>query len=203
LFNQILDLFIKIYINILITKERVYYFDKLTLEVLFMNKKINKFFLLVSLLFSVNAFASSLSDEAIERGVNETCASYLDQMAKSYNLQGLNITFAHPENPASLPSLHVSSQKYNNGTSTFSATLMPDGEYCYISTVNVTSINNQTCSEITQLKVDVDPELQVSSYAEGGYTVITPSDNSYQIILTTASEYGCTMSETRMLWPGR
>jgi hypothetical protein len=80
---------------------------------------------------------------------------------------------------------------------------MPDGDYCYISTVNVTSINNQTCSEITQLKIDVDPELQVSSYAEGGYTVITPSDNSYQIILTTASEYGCTLTETRMLWPGR
>ena len=168
-----------------------------------MCKIINNLLLSVSLLFSINAYASSLSDEAIQRGVNDTCASYLDQMAKSYDLQGLNITFANPETPASLPSLHVSSQKYNNGTSTFSATLMPDGDYCYISTVNVTSVNNQTCSEITQLKIDVDPELQVSSYAEGGYTVITPSDNSYQIILTTASEYGCTLTETRMLWPGR
>jgi len=158
---------------------------------------------IVTLLLSINVYALSLSDDAIERGISETCASYLSQVEKSYNLNGLNITFAHPENPALLPSLHISSQKYNNGSSTFSATLTPDEEYCYLSTVLVTSVNNQTCSEISQLKLEVNPELQVSSYAEGDFTIITPKDNTYQIILTTQGETGCTMTETRMLWPGR
>ena len=158
---------------------------------------------IVFLLFSINVYALSLSDDAIERGISETCASYLSQVEKSYNLNGLNITFAHPENPALLPSLHISSQKYNNGSSTFSATLTPDEEYCYLSTVLVTSVNNQTCSSISQLKLEVNPELQVSSYAEGDFTIITPKDNTYQIILTTQGETGCAMTETRMLWPGR
>ena len=158
---------------------------------------------IVFLLLSINVYALSLSDDAIERGISETCTSYLNQVETSYNLSGLNITFAHPENPALLPSLHISSQKYNNGSSTFSATLTPDEEYCYISTVLVTSVNNQTCSEISLLKLGINPELQTSSYADGDFTIITPKDNTYQIILTTQGETGCTMSETRMLWPGR
>ena len=173
-----------------------------------MKKNLNKIILLF-LLLSTNAFALSLSDDAIERGINETCSSYLSQIDKSYNLNGLNglnglnITFAHPENPTLLPSLHISSQKYNNGSSTFSATLTPDEDYCYLSTVLVTSVNNQTCSEISQLKLDANPGLQVSSYAEGDFTIITPRDNAYQIILTTQGEAGCTMTEARMLWPGK
>jgi len=158
---------------------------------------------IIFFLLSINVYALSLYDDAIEREINETCASYLNQIEKSYNLNGLNITFAHPENPALLPSLHISSQKYNNGSSTFSATLTPDEDYCYISTVIVTSVNNQTCSEISQLKQEVNPELQISSYSDGDFTIITPKDNTYQIILTTQGKTGCTMSETRMLWPGR
>jgi len=154
------------------------------------------------LLLSIHTYASSLTDDAIARGINETCSSYLGQIEKSYNLNGLNITFAHPESAALLPSLHISSQKYNNGSTTFSATLTPDEEYCYISTVLVSSVNNQTCSEISQLKLEESPELQVSSYAEGDFTIITPNDNTYQIILTTQGETGCSMTETRMLWPG-
>jgi len=163
----------------------------------------NKVLGIVFLLLSINVYASSLYDEATERGINETCSSYLNQIEKSYNLNGLNITFAHPENPGLLPSLHISSQKYNNGSSTFSATLTPDEEYCYLSTVLVTSVNNQICSEISQLKQEVNPELKISSYADGDFTIITPKDNSYQIILTSQGENGCTMTETRMLWPGR
>ena len=163
----------------------------------------NKVLGIVFLLLSINVYASSLYDEATERGINETCSSYLNQIEKSYNLNGLNITFAHPENPGLLPSLHISSQKYNNGSSTFSATLTPDEEYCYLSTVLVTSVNNQICSEISQLKQEVNPELKISSYADGDFTIITPKDNTYQIILTTQGETGCTMTETRMLWPGR
>jgi len=168
-----------------------------------MRQYIKKVIVIIFLLLTVNVYALSLSDDAIERGVSETCTSYLNQVETSYNLSGINITFAHPENPALLPSLHISSQKYNNGSSTFSATLTPDKEYCYISTVLVTSVNNQTCSEISQIKLETNSELQASSYADGDFTIITPKDNAYQIILTTQGETSCTMSETRMLWPGR
>ena len=158
---------------------------------------------IVFLLLSINVYALSLSDDAIERGINETCASFLNQVEKTYNLSGLNITYAHPDNPALFPSLHISSQKYINGSSTFSATLTPDEEYCYISTVLVTSLNNQTCSEISLLKLETNPGLQASSYADGDFTIITPKDNTYQIILTTQGETSCAIIETRMLWPGR
>jgi len=168
-----------------------------------MRQYIKKVIVIVFLILSINVYALSLSDDAIKRGISETCTSYLNQIEKSYNLSGLNITFAHPENPALLPSLHISSQKYNNGSSTFSATLTPDEEYCYISTVLVTSVINQTCSEISQIKLETNSELQASSYADGDFTIITPKDNAYQIILTTQGETSCTMSETRMLWPGR
>ena len=168
-----------------------------------MEQYIKKIIATLFLLFSLNIYASSLTDDAIKRGINETCSSYLSQIEKSYNLNGLNITFAHPEDPSLLPSLHISSQKYNNGSSLFSATLAPDEEYCYLSTVLVTSVNNQTCSDISQLKLEVNPELQVSSYAEGDFTIITPKDNTYQIILTTQGETSCSMTETRMVWPGR
>ena len=168
-----------------------------------MKQYIKKIIATLFLLLSLNIYASSLTDDAIARGINETCSSYLGQIEKSYNLNGLNITFAHPENAALLPSLHLSTQKYNNGSSTFSATLIPDEQYCYISTVMVTSINNQTCSEISNLKLGINPELQLSSYADGDFTIITPKNNTYQIILTVQGKNGCAMTETRMLWPGR
>ena len=168
-----------------------------------MGKYMFKVTLAAFLLLSINSYALNLTDDAIKRGINETCSKYLGQIEESYNLNGLNITFAHPESAALLPSLHISSQKYNNGSSTFSATLTPDEEYCYISTVLVTSVNNQTCSEISQLKLEDNSELQTSSYADGGFTIITPKDNTYQIILTSQGEIGCSMTETRMLWPGR
>ena len=168
-----------------------------------MRKYINNITIITTLFFSISSYALSLTDDAIERGINKTCSSYLNQIETSYNLSGLTITFAHPESPALFPSLHISAQKYNNGSSTFSATLTPDEEYCYISTVLVTSVNSQTCKEISQLKLEINPELQVSSYANGDFTIITPQDNTYQIVLTSQGEAGCTMTETRMLWPGR
>ena len=155
------------------------------------------------LLFSSKSFSSSLAEDAQDRGINETCNEYLSQIENSYGINGLNITFAHPKNPSILPSLHVSSQKYNNGSSSFSVTLTPDGEYCYLSTILVTSINNQSCSEIAQIKIENDQNLQVSVYAEGNYTIITPSDGSFQAILTKSGENSCTMTESRMMWPGK
>ena len=147
--------------------------------------------------------ASSLTNDALERGINSTCASYLGQLEESFDLNGLNITFAHPSDPSLHPSLHLSSRKYNNGSSVFSATLSPDGEYCYISTVIVTEVNTQNCNDITMLKIAEDSTLKTTIYAEGDYSIITPEDNSYQIILISNGEQSCTMTESRMMWPGR
>ena len=146
--------------------------------------------------------ASNLSDDAKNRGINETCYNYLSQIEKSYNLNGLNITFAHPENPSIFPSLHISSQKYNNGASSFTATATPDGKNCYISTITLTSINNQSCSEVAKIKTQSE-DLQLSSYSDGEYIILTPSDNSYQAILTSSGDQSCTITEARMMWPGR
>ena len=149
------------------------------------------------------AISETLAIDAQERGINSTCASYLGQIEESYGLNGLNITFAHPSDPSLLPSLHISTKNYNNGSSTFSATLSPDGDYCYLSTVVVTSVNNQSCEEITSLKKEESPSLKETTYADGVFTILTPPDNSFQLILTTSGENGCTMTETRMLWPGK
>ena len=161
-----------------------------------------KTFTLLILLFSLCSNGSNLSDDAKNRGINEVCQSYLSQIEKSFNLNGLNITFAHPKNPSLLPSLHVSSQRYNNGSSSFSATLMPDGDYCYLSTVMVTLINNQSCFEIAQIKSETE-NLQQSSYADGKFIILTPQDNSFQTILSSINENACTITESRMMWPGR
>ena len=146
--------------------------------------------------------ASNLSDDAKNRGINETCYKYLSKIEKSYNLNGLDITFAHPENPSILPSLHISSQKYNNGASSFTATATPDGKNCYISTIMITSNNNQSCTEVAKIKTQSE-DLQLSSYSDGEYIILTPSNNSYQTILTSSDDQSCTITEARMMWPGR
>jgi hypothetical protein len=167
-----------------------------------MNAHFFRFLTLFMLFCSLYANGSNLSDDARDRGINETCSSYLSQIEKSYNLNGLNITFAHPENPSIFPSLHISSQKYNNGASSFTATATPDGKNCYISTIMLTSINNQSCSEVAKIKTQSE-DLQLSSYSDGKYIILTPSDNSYQTILTSSGDQSCTITEARMMWPGR
>ena len=147
--------------------------------------------------------AASLSSEAQERDINATCSSYLGQLEESYDLNGLNITFAHPSDPSFYPSLHLSSKKYNNGSSVFSATLSPDGEFCYVSTVHVTQVNTQNCNDITMLKVAEDPTVHVTIYSDGDYSIITPENNIYQLILINNGENSCTLIESRMMWPGR
>ena len=167
-----------------------------------MNMFFHKILFFVLITLSITTNASNLSVDAKNRGINDTCYNYLSQIEKSYEINGLNITFAHPENPSKLPSLHVSSQQYNNGSSSFSATLVPEDEYCYLSIVLVTSINNQSCSEIAQIKA-ANENLQATNYADGSLIILTPSDNNYQIILTSSSENSCTMTESRMMWPGK
>ena len=147
--------------------------------------------------------AESLSNEAQSRGINSVCSSYIDQLSESYDLNGLNVTFAHPSDPSLYPSLHLSSKKYNNGTSIFSATLSPDGEFCYVSTIHVTQMNDQNCNEITKIKVAEDPTVNVTIYSDGDYSIITPENNIYQLILVDNGENSCTLTESRMMWPGR
>ena len=168
-----------------------------------MNYLIRIIILTLGCLISNIAISETLAIDAQERGINSTCSSYLGQVEESYGLNGLNITFAHPSDPSLLPSLHISTKNYNNGSSTFSATLSPDGDHCYISTVVVTSVNNQSCEEITSLKKEESPSLNDTTYADGAFTILTHLDNSYQLILTVTGENGCTLTETRMLWPGR
>ena len=159
--------------------------------------------LTIGFLIANIVIAATLSNEAQERGINSTCVTYLDQIEGSYDLNGLNITFAHTTSPSLYPSLHVSNKKFNNGSTVFSASLSPDGEYCYVSTVNVTQVNTQNCNDITMLKIAEDSTLNVTIYAEGDFSIMTPEDNSYQIILINNEEQSCTMVEARMMWPGR
>ena len=168
-----------------------------------MNYIIRLIVLILAGLITNIVIAASLSNDAQERGINSTCLSYLGQIEESYDLNGLNITFAHPIDPSLYTSLHVSNQKYNNGSSVFSATLSPDGGYCYVSTVTVTQVNTQNCNDITMLKVAEDSTLNVTIYADGDFSIITPQDDSYQIILVENGEQSCTMTESRMMWPGR
>jgi hypothetical protein len=168
-----------------------------------MNHLIRLIVLTLGILIVNIVIAANLTSDAQERGINSTCASYIGQLEESYDLNGLNITFAHPSEPSLYPSLHVSSKKYNNGSSIFSTTLSPDGEYCYVSTVIVTEVNTQDCNDITTLKVAEDSTLKLTVYADGDYSIITPEDNSYQLILISNGEQSCTMTESRMMWPGR
>ena len=168
-----------------------------------MNHLFRLIVLTLGILIANIVIAATLSSEAQERGINSTCASYIGQLEESYDLNGLNITFAHPSEPSLYPSLHVSNKKYNNGSSVFSATLSPDGDYCYVSTVNVTQFNTQNCNDISILKVAEDSTLKVTVYADGDYSIITPEDNTYLLILINNGEQSCTMVESRMMWPGR
>ena len=168
-----------------------------------MNLLIRMLLLTAIALINNTTIADSLTNEALERGINPTCSSYLGQIEDSYDLNGLNLTFAHPSDPSLYPSLHISNKKYNNGSSVFSATLSPDGEYCYVSTVNVTEIKTQNCNDITMLKVQENPTLKVAIYADGDFSIITPEDNSYQIVLISSDNNSCTMTETQIFWPGR
>ena len=168
-----------------------------------MNYLLRLIFLTLGGLIANIVIAASLSSEAQERGISATCSSYLGQLEESYDLNGLNITFAHPSDPSIYPSLHVSNKKYNNGSSVFSATLSPDGEFCYVSTVHVTQVNTQNCNDITMLKVAEDPTVNVTIYADGDYSIITPENNIYQLILVNNGENSCTLTESRMMWPGR
>ncbi|SVC05915.1 uncharacterized protein METZ01_LOCUS258769 [marine metagenome] len=148
-------------------------------------------------------FASTLSIEAELRGINSTCLAHFSQLEDYHDLNGLNITFAHPADPSNHPSLHTSSKKFNNGSSFFATTLSPDSEFCYVSVNKLTVINNQSCSDIAQARLDEDSTINMKTYAEGSYIHIYPESNKYQLILVSTGDSSCAMSESQMLWPGK
>ena len=158
---------------------------------------------IASTLITNTVFANTLSSEAKDRGINSTCSSYLSQLEGIYGLDGLNLTFAYPGEPSLYPSLHSSTKKYNNGATIFSATLSPYDEYCYLSTVSVTIVNNESCNELSILKTEEDPALEAKVFADGDYILMTPENQSYQLVLVTTGKNSCSMAENRMIWPGR
>ncbi len=158
---------------------------------------------IASTLIANMVFANTLSSEAQDRGINSTCSLYLNQLEGIYNLDGLNLTFAYPVEPSLYPSLHSSTKKYNNGATIFSATLSPYDEYCYLSTVSVTIANNKSCNELSILKTKEDPALKIEVFADGDYILMSPENQSYQLVLVATGKNSCSMTETRMIWPGR
>ena len=158
---------------------------------------------IASTLITNMVFANTLSSEAQDRGINSTCSSYLSQLEGIYNLDGLNLTFAYSAEPSLYPSLHSSTKKYDNGATIFSATLSPYDEYCYLSTVSVTIANDQSCNKLSMLKTEEDPALEMEVFANGDYILMSPKNQSYQLILVTTGINSCSMVEARMMWPGR
>ena len=158
---------------------------------------------IASTLIANMVFANTLSSEAQDRGINSTCSAYLSQLEGIYNLDGLNLTFAYPDEPSLYPSLHSSIKKYNNGATIFSATLSPYDEYCYLSTVSVTIVNNESCNELSILKTKEDPALEIKVFADGEYILMSPENQSYQLVLVATGKNSCSMAETQMIWPGR
>ena len=148
-------------------------------------------------------FASTLAIEAELRGINSTCLTHLSQLEDYYDLNGLNITFAHPADPSNHPSLHTSSKKFNNGSSFFATTLSPDSEFCYVSVNKLTVINNQSCNDIAQTRLAEDSTINIKTYAEGSYIHLYPESNKYQLILVPTGDFSCAMAESQMLWPGK
>ena len=148
-------------------------------------------------------FASTLSIEAELRGINSTCLAHLSQLEDYYDLNGLNITFAHPADPSNHPSLHTSSKKFNNGSSFFATTLSPDSEFCYVSVNKLTVINNQSCNDIAQARLAEDSTIIIKTYAEDSYIHLYPESNKYQLILVPTGDFSCAMAESQMLWPGK
>ncbi len=167
-------------------------------------KKFFIFSITVFLVMGYNiAFANTLTSEAESRGINIACLSHLVEIESYHNLDGLNITFAHPTEPSNYPSLHTSNKKYNNGSSFFTTTLSPESDFCYVSINKVAVINDQSCSNIAQTRLDEDSTLIVETYAEGSYIHISPESSEYQLILIPIGDSSCAMSESRMLWPGK
>ncbi|HIF88949.1 MAG TPA: hypothetical protein EYG22_02665 [Candidatus Thioglobus sp.] len=146
--------------------------------------------------------AGGLAEEAALRDINPVCQSHLEQVENSYNLNGLNLTFFHPEEASAYPSFHTSTEKFENGASFFATSLSPDGEMCYISIIKTTIVNNQSCANILQARMENDETLKVTNYGDGDYIHLYPASGAYQMLLVDIGVNACAITETRMMWPG-
>jgi len=149
-----------------------------------------------------SSYAGSLAEEATLKAVNPVCQSHLEQVEDSYNLNGLNLTFSHPNEPSAYPSFHTSTERYENGASFFATSLSPDGELCYISIIKTTVVNNQNCEAILKARLDNNPTLQATPYDDGNFVHIYPESGVYQMLLVDIGVNACAITETRMMWPG-
>ena len=147
--------------------------------------------------------AASLSSDAQERGINPTCLKYLEQIEVTNQLTGLTLTSIYNSNPSLNPSLHIRASKLKNAVSLFSTTLSPDGEFCYVSVTATTLSKVNSCKEITETRLIENPNLKVTYYADGDYTLISRENDNYSVILIDVSESSCFMTETQMQWPGK
>ncbi len=167
-------------------------------------KKFFIFSITFFLVMSYNlTFANTLTSEAESRGINSVCLSHLAEIESYHNLDGLNITFAHPTEPSNYPSLHTSNKKYNNGSSFFTTTLSPESDFCYVSINKVAVINDQSCSNIAETRLNEDSTIIMQTYAEGSYIHISPESSEYQLILIPIGDSSCAMLKSQMLWPGK
>jgi hypothetical protein len=155
-----------------------------------------------SIVFLFNSVhAGALAEEAALNNINLVCQSHLEQVEDSYNLNGLNLTFFHSTEPSSYPSFHTSTEKFENGASFFATTLSPDGEMCHISIIKTTVVNNQSCANILQARMDNDETLNATNYGDGNYIHLYPASGVYQMLLVDIGVNACAITETRMLWP--
>jgi hypothetical protein len=67
----------------------------------------------------------------------------------------------------------------------------------------LTVINNQSCNDIAQARLDEDSTINIKTYAEGSYIHLYPESNKYQLILVPTGDFSCAMAESQMLWPGK
>ena len=147
--------------------------------------------------------ADTLTNEAQARGINPTCLKYLEQIEQTNQLSGLNLTTTFSSNSSLTPSLHTKASKLKDGVSFFSTTLSPDGEFCNISVIATTHSNINNCKEITETRLNEDPNLKETNYADGSYTLLNHENDNYTVVLIDTGDSSCLLTETQMMWPGR
>ena len=151
-------------------------------------------------LFMNTAFAAPLTEQAELRGVSPKCVAYLNAIEEGLNLNGLTNTMI-PSNPDTLLSLYIAAKKEANETSFHSITLSPDGEMCDVSLTFVTMFSNQSCEDIVQSQLAINPTLRVDRY--GVYTHVYPEAKDSNQVLVSTGEASCAVMKTQLLFPER
>ena len=168
-----------------------------------MNHLFRLIVLTLGVLIANIAISSTLTEEANKIGINSTCATYLGQLEKSFNISGLTLTSAYQTNPSLNSSLHTKIAKFSDGATFISITLSPDGEFCDISITSSTHTNISSCAEIIDNRLSEDQMLKANSLLDGNYHIINRENDNFTIILIDTGKKSCMYTETQMFWPGR